>query len=331
MNIFYAVQATGNGHIARAIELMPYLQQYGNVDVFLSGSNSSLHTELPVKYRSKGISLYYSRFGALDYGKMFREFDAKKIWKEAKDLPLEKYDIVINDFESITSLACKRKKLASVAFGHQASFQSAQTPRPSRKNIAGEWVLKNYATAKAYVGLHFKPYDKFVFNPIIKDDILAAKPLDHGHITVYLPQYADDLLAGHFKKIKDARFEVFSKTAKVVNTDGNITFIPVSNKAFNDSMIGCHGIITGGGFETPAEALYMGKKLLCIPIQGQYEQKCNAAAAKDFGVAVLEKIQDDFSQHVNHWLNTPAPQQLRLTHSTAQIVEGVIKIGRQLI
>ncbi len=34
MKIFYAIQATGNGHIARAIELMPYLQQYGDVDVF---------------------------------------------------------------------------------------------------------------------------------------------------------------------------------------------------------------------------------------------------------------------------------------------------------
>jgi len=38
MKILYAVQATGNGHIARAIEMMPHLQKYGEVDVFLSGS-----------------------------------------------------------------------------------------------------------------------------------------------------------------------------------------------------------------------------------------------------------------------------------------------------
>jgi len=59
MKILYSVQATGNGHIARAGEILPYLQQYGNVDVFLSGSNSHLPVDLPVKYRSKGVSLFY--------------------------------------------------------------------------------------------------------------------------------------------------------------------------------------------------------------------------------------------------------------------------------
>ena len=36
MKIFYAVQATGNGHISRAIEILPYLRKYGEVDIFLS-------------------------------------------------------------------------------------------------------------------------------------------------------------------------------------------------------------------------------------------------------------------------------------------------------
>ena len=42
MRIFYAVQATGNGHIARALEILPYLKQYGEVDIFLSGTNAQL-------------------------------------------------------------------------------------------------------------------------------------------------------------------------------------------------------------------------------------------------------------------------------------------------
>jgi spore coat polysaccharide biosynthesis predicted glycosyltransferase SpsG len=52
MKIFYAVQATGNGHISRAHQLLPYLREMGEVDIFLSGSNASLPYELPVKYRS---------------------------------------------------------------------------------------------------------------------------------------------------------------------------------------------------------------------------------------------------------------------------------------
>ena len=41
MKIFYAVQATGNGHISRAVELLPYLQQYGQVDVFFKWRKQS--------------------------------------------------------------------------------------------------------------------------------------------------------------------------------------------------------------------------------------------------------------------------------------------------
>jgi hypothetical protein len=73
MKIFYAVQATGNGHIARAKELVPYLQRYGQVDVFLSGNNSNLKVDLPVKYQSNGVSLFYGNKGGLDYWKMAQE------------------------------------------------------------------------------------------------------------------------------------------------------------------------------------------------------------------------------------------------------------------
>jgi hypothetical protein len=110
------------------------------VDIFLSGSNSSLETNLPVKYKSKGLSLFYGNRGGLDYWKMLKAFSPLRIIQEARMLPVEKYDIVLNDFESITSLACKIKNVPFIHFGHQASFSSAQTPRPSKKDIAGECI-----------------------------------------------------------------------------------------------------------------------------------------------------------------------------------------------
>lgn len=331
MKILYSVQATGNGHIARAGEIMPYLQQYGDVDVFLSGSNSNLSFDLPIKYRSKGVSLFYGKRGRLDYTKIYREFSFLRMWKEAKALPVEQYDIILNDFESITSLACKIKGVPSVNFGHQASFQSKNTPLSAKKDWLGEAILKHYATATAYVGLHFERYDDFIFNPIIKQDILDAKRGDDGYITVYLSHYSDEVVAAHLKKVKGIRFEVFSKRVKQVTVDGNITYIPVSNKAFNESMIHCHGVITGAGFETPAEVLYMGKKLLCLPIKGQYEQFCNAAALTRFNVPIINSIDENFSATISQWLNNPAPtKQLALTHSTYDIVQYAIETARQL-
>jgi len=328
--IFYAIQATGNGHIARAIELVPYLQQYGEVDVFLSGSNSNLQFDLPVKYRSKGVSLFYGNHGGLNYWKMLKEFSIKRIWKEAKDLPVEKYDIVINDFECITSIACKIKNVTGINFGHQASFQSNKTPRPERKDLMGELILKKYAVAKTYVGLHFEPYDDFIFNPVIKADILKAEPSDKGYITVYLSHYSDEVIADYLKKFKDIRFEIFSKKVKTKTVIDNISFIPINNKDFTKSLTHCHGIITVAGFETPAEALYLGKKILCLPIKGQYEQLCNAEALKKFHVPVIHTINDNFNTAIQTWLNTTQMQLFKLSHSTFDIVQYVMKTATAL-
>ncbi|HEY2720328.1 MAG TPA: glycosyl transferase, partial [Chitinophagaceae bacterium] len=110
MKIFYAIQATGNGHISRAMELLPHLETYGTVDIFLSGANSSLTFDAPVKYRSNGLSLFYNCTGGLDYWKIMKGYHHFKIKKEIQDLPVEKYDLIINDFEYITSASCARKK-----------------------------------------------------------------------------------------------------------------------------------------------------------------------------------------------------------------------------
>jgi uncharacterized protein (TIGR00661 family) len=325
VKIFYAVQATGNGHIARAIELLPYLREYGTVDVFLSGNNSSLDIDLPVRFKSKGISLHYTKTGGLAYVKMLKGFSARRVWKEAKDLPVEDYDCVLIDFESIASLSCRLKKIPCIGFGHQAAFQSSFSPRPKIKSLTGEWILKYYSPATAYTGLHFKAYDSFILNPVIKKEILKAQPQNKGYITVYLPQYNDEIVLDHFALLPDICFQVFSKKAALVSVKNNVTVLPVNNTAFNESIVNCKGVITGAGFETPAEILYLQKKLMCIPIKGQYEQKCNAEALKDFDVTIKEDVDKSFSEEIINWLDRSNPKPLELKYSTEAIVAMVMK------
>lgn len=327
MKIFYAVQATGNGHIARAMEILPFLKRYGQVDVFLSGSNSSLEVDLPVKYRSKGLSLFYGKRGGLNYMKMAAEFSPLRIWKEAHDLPVEKYDIVINDFDCITSLACRLKKIPFIHFGHQASFASPLTPRPASKDLIGEMILKRYAASKHTMGLHFDSYDQFIYSPIIKSSVIQAAPSNKGHVTVYLGHYSDKVLESYFSLLDDIEFHVFSKAVKERTRKGNITFLPVNGKSFDESLISSAAVITGAGFETPSEALYLNKKLLCVPIRGQYEQLCNAEALRGFNVTVVERIDDLFALHVKRWMQSGITRQLKLAHSTEQIIEQVIING----
>lgn len=303
MKIFYAIQATGNGHISRATQLYPYLQKFGSVDFFLSGNNASLNIDLPVKFKSKGCSLYYSKCGGLNYWNIAKNISPIRIYKDACELPLKNYDIIINDFDSVTALACKMQKVHSVQFGHQASFISANTPRPEKRSLIGEFIFKNYAPAPQNIGLHFENYDSFIRPPIIKDQIINAEPKNLGHISVYLPSFDKECLEKAFKSVPDVQFHWFLDTVQQEHTIGNISYFPVSQKSFNNSLINCEGIITGGGFETPAEALYLGKKILSIPIKNHYEQECNAASLKKLGVPVVYEVADDFSQVIQNWLN----------------------------
>lgn len=327
MNILYAIQATGNGHISRAMELLPFLQQYGNIDIFLSGGNSHLALDAPIKYRSKGLSLYYNCTGGLDYWQILRGIHPMRIRQQIRDLPVEKYDLVLNDFEYITSAACAKKKIPSIHFGHQASFHSVHTPRPTIKNSTGEWILKNYAKGTHNVGYHFTNYDKYVFTPVVKQAIVDADPTDKGYITVYLPSYCESQLAEIFSPFKDLQFDVFCGQVSAPKQEGNLRFIPVSKQGFNESLIHCSGLITGGGFETPAEALHLGKKILSIPIRSQYEQQCNAAALQEMGVRVLKNIDENFSGQVEDWLNNDQPIRMDYSRSIPDSLEYLFGLG----
>lgn len=331
MKIFYAVQATGNGHISRAMQLLPHLQAYGEVDIFLSGNNSTLALDVPVKYRSKGLSLYYNCTGGLDYWQMLKAFHPLRMRQEIKDLPVEKYDLVINDFDYITAAACAKKSIPSVNFGHQASFMSAHTPRPQAKNKTGEWVLKNYAKADRYVGLHFDRYDDFIFTPVIRQDILDALPTDLGYITVYLPSYCEPQLLRLFEQFSDIRFEIFCGQIQQPKRKGHISLLPVDKDNFSKSLINCTGLITGGGFETPAEAIHLGKKIMTIPIRSQYEQQCNAAALQQMGIMHLAQIDGHFKNHLYDWLHSWQPVQRDYSQSIPESLEYLMSLEPELV
>jgi uncharacterized protein (TIGR00661 family) len=332
MKIFYAVQATGNGHISRAATLLPYLSAYGKVDVFLSGNNYALKSDLPVAYRSKGLSLHYNKkSGAVDIWDTFKQASFRKVWNDAKYLPIDNYDLIINDFECITSLACKIKKRPSIQFGHQASFKSPLVPRPSKRDHFGEFVLSNYSQSTAYLGLHFRQFDDFICEPIIKPSILESRPVDQGHITVYLSHVADEIQTKTFRELKKFVFHIFTSSVSAPYSEDNIRYFPVNQDMFSHSMINSFGVITGAGFETPAEALYLGKKLMIFPMKGQYEQACNAAALEAYGVHILPNFDSFFPVYFNKWIFESKVLPLHLTMSNASIVERLFNLQSKIV
>ena len=67
IKILYAFQGTGNGHVARARDLVPRLSKYAEVDVLVAGTQSDLKLDFPIKYRRYGLTMVYDSKGAVSY------------------------------------------------------------------------------------------------------------------------------------------------------------------------------------------------------------------------------------------------------------------------
>ncbi|MFN4123408.1 MAG: glycosyltransferase family protein [Flavobacteriales bacterium] len=324
MKILYAIQGTGNGHVSRAREIIPYLKAYGHVDIFLSGNNSNVELNEPVKYRSKGVSFYYDKSGSIDYVKTFLKLRMYQTIKEVRDFPIKDYDLVINDFEFISSWAARLRNVPVIGFGHQAALLSSNVPKPKGINLMGELILHKYAPANHKIGLHFEEYDDFIFKPIIRSEIRKKEPRERGHYTVYLPAYGDRFLINMLRQIQEVEWHVFSKYARVNYAEGNVKIFPASNEAFIHSMVNCNGLLTNAGFESPAEALYLGKKLFVIPINRQYEQQCNAEALKKIGVPVSYQFQQKTLERIRKWIAHGTVPKVYYPDITEKMIENIL-------
>jgi uncharacterized protein (TIGR00661 family) len=324
MKILYAIQGTGNGHISRAREIVPLLQQYGELDLLVSGTEAEVALSQPLKYRLHGFSFVFGTKGGVDKWATFKLMNLPQLWRDMHQLPLSQYDLIINDFEPVSAWACRLQKIPSVSLSHQCSFVSPKTPRPAKWNYA-EWLFKYYSPTTHHIGFHFEKYDNFIHTPVIRSDIRNLEPANDGHYTVYLPAYDDKTLVKYLGQAKDVQWQIFSKRQKTFRKEGNIQIFPVSNEAFNKSMASCEGLLTGGGFEGPAEALYLKKKVFMIPMTGQYEQQCNALAASELGVTVAHAIDEEFVPALSQWIHHGKNIAVDFPDETAQIIDNMVK------
>jgi len=302
MRILYGIQGTGHGHISRAREILPLLSNDAEVDVLLSGYNCNMSLENIRVMKKRGLSLTYSDNGRVSLFETIRNLKPITFLKDVKQLKPQSYDLVISDYEPVSAWAAHKAKVPSLALSHQAAFISDFSPRPARQSLLAEQILKKFAPCKSALGFHFRRYDSFVEPPIIRTEILNLSPKPGNHVTVYLPAYHHKNLISHFKAVKSTDWHIFSPSCSQAIEDANVFVQPVSNTEFLKSLETCRGVLTSGGFETCAEAMYLGKKLMVIPIQNQYEQLCNAAALQQMGIRVVYKISGQFSTVLEEWL-----------------------------
>ena len=324
MRILYAIQGTGNGHITVAREVLPLLQKRGEVDILLSGTQVDIDLPHPIKYRLQGLSFIFGKKGGIDYVETYKKSNLKRLFKEIKNLPVADYDIVISDFEPVSAWACQLNHKQCIGFSHQIGVLNKHSPKPKQKDLVGKAVLKYYAPSSIQYGFHYLPYGKNVYTPIIRNEIRTLSPQDLGHYTVYLPAYSDKRIIKMLSHFNDIKWQVFSKHSKEEYLVDNISFSPIHNEAFIRSLVTSTGVLCNAGFQTPAEALFLQKKLMVIPMKGQYEQHCNAAALKMLGVPVIKNLKNKQHKHLKKWVNNDQRVNLDFPNETEWILSEMI-------
>lgn len=324
MKILYAVQGTGNGHITRAVEIIPFLQKRGDLDILVSGIQSDIELPFDVKFKLSGLSFVFGKKGGIDYWKTFLKLNSGKLLKDIKALDVKDYDLIISDFEPVSAWAALKANKTCIGLSNQVATLHPLAPKPLKDDYMGRLVLRNYAPTKFNYGFHFKSLDETVFTPIIRKEVREIITTNEGHYTVYLPSYDDNRMIKNLTKINNVKWQVFSKHTSKAYKINNISVFPIDSELFLKSMASSAGVLTNAGFGTTSEAMFLKKKLLVIPMKKQYEQHCNAVMLGEMGVTVIKKLSKNNIEAINTWLDGNTVVEVDYKDNTKEIVDLII-------
>lgn len=329
MKILYGIQGTGHGHISRAREILPELSSVADIDVLMSGTNCKMTLDGQKVSLRRGLSLTYDSNGGVSYLKTALDINPIRFLKDVQSLDTKQYDLVISDFEPITSWAAMKAGVTCIGLSHQAAFLSDRVPRPPSVSPLAEQILKHFAPCHKPIGFHFLKYDSFIEGPIIRSEIRQLSPQQGDHMAVYLPAFDHNMLTSIFSGFMQVRWEIFSPNCDTAYTKNNVTVRPVGNESFLKSLESSVGVITSAGFETSAEAIYLGKKLMVVPIKNQYEQLCNSEALKKLGIPVSASVTNSsFSEKIHEMLINTQQHSIPEFANAKELSQRILKLAK---
>ncbi len=326
MKILYAVQGTGNGHVARARHLIPLIAAQPGVEleVWISGTESQVNLPIKASKAFEGISLKYNRHGGLSYLKTLWQNRWGQFVADVIKAPIKQYDLVVCDFEPVSAWAAKLRGARLLEVSHQAAVRHPKAPRPKQHNPIGEFILKHFAPSEQAIGFHAKSFAEGMYPPLIRKEIRDLPQNARHQILVYLPAYGtDDLIA--FFADSPVPVKAFVPNIDHARQEGSLRVEAVDSERFLQAFAESDSVLCSAGFELPTEALFHKKRLAVIPIAGQYEQLCNAAALVQVGAwqaTSLHKL------NLVRWLNSPLPQAVPWPDFSEAVVEQIMKVAR---
>ena len=302
MRILYGVTGEGMGHATRSKVILEHLLEGGHtVEVIVSGRAHEFLTrsfpELPV-HEVEGLEMVYednrvrktkTAVGLLK--KLTNVADNHDVMSTIKESFSP--ELVISDFESLSYYFAKAGDLPIFSIDNMQVLNrctlEVEIPEEERASFT---LAKSVVKAKLphcdhylVTTFFFPPLRKertSLFPPILRDAILDAKAgaSSGSHVLVYQTSDTFTELLPTLHRMP-GEFIVYGLNRDEVV--GNVTLKGFSEAGFVRDLATARAVIAGGGFSLMGEAVYLGKPMLAVPLEGQFEQTANALYLQKLG------------------------------------------------
>jgi len=308
--IIYAVAGEGFGHSSRAHLIGQRFLDAGHEVMFVASQKALLY--LRQYYGPRVQEIFGLSFA-------YREGNVDAVGTVAKNLvkmPRGKWhnkklfdrvckpfrpDLVITDFEPFTGWWAWRNHVPFISIDNEHLLSVCELEHRRVDIIArltATTVTRSYYVgAKAYVVINFfkaplRTGSAILAPPVLRPAVAALTPCDAGHIVVYSTTgMHEDRLCRVLHRFADQRFYVygFDKNAEVKNC----VFKERSTEGFLADLAAARGVVASAGFSLMSECMCLRKKMLLLPLAGQYEQIINAQYAQKLGLGIWSKRLDE--------------------------------------
>jgi uncharacterized protein (TIGR00661 family) len=300
MKILYGVVGEGMGHAMRSRVVLDHLTREHQVQVVVSGRaydylKQRASEQLAVR-KIWGYTLVYEDNEVRKWRTLKQNLEgavSTSGWPENVRAYVEiaerfQPDVVISDFETWSYLFAKRHRLPVISVDNMQIINRCQHAPEILKGAEDSFRLTNAIVKAKVAGAFHYHITTFFYPPLRKDrtslhppilrpEILAARPEPGQHLLVYQTSTSNAALLDVLRACgRECRIYGMRRELKEDAVEGNLRFRPFSEAGFIDDLRTSAGVIASAGFTLMGEAVYLRRPMLAVPLEQQFEQILNA-------------------------------------------------------
>jgi uncharacterized protein (TIGR00661 family) len=316
--IIYGVAGEGNGHAIRSKVVIKHLKKKHDVTV-ICGKRVEQHFKKPTTVLAPKIHYFRNRatFLGTTLANLFRLPQyTNSFFKTLHLIYTFKPDLVITDFEPWTAWSAMLLRIPIISLDNQHIICSADIKYPvrdwwsyfkSRCIILTEVPVANARIITTFFKAPIEKEDAILVGPILRQKVMELKPNRKGPVLVYQTSDSNQELVKVLKKVP-GKFIVYGFERS--DADQNLQFRKFNETVFFKDLAHSKAVIANGGFTLLTEALHLGKPVLSIPVEQQFEQILNAHYVRKLGIGSFsrrcrrEQIIRFLGQKYTAWKNT---------------------------